>query len=215
MPDLSGIWVFTSMSLNPELLLPESIDPEEFARLLEQRELLEATELAGRFGHYHWDSRTLRLMSCSEGYARLFDMTRAEVYERLSEWDELLIHIHPDDRERYAETYGVQLSAGTYSIDYRIVDADGKLRWIHEEDHERVRAELKQYSTTDGKDYSSGNSDSSIRYIERVNDAATSMAHMLEELLELSRIGHVVGQPTPCDLAELAQVAVNSLEYGI
>ena len=131
-PDFSGVRGFTSMPLNPESLLPEAIDPDEFARLLEQRELLEATELAGRFGHCQWNSDTLSLESCSEGFARLFGMTQAEALARLGDWNDLLAHIHPDDRERYAEIYGPGLHAGTYTVDYRIVNNVGEIRWVHQ-----------------------------------------------------------------------------------
>ncbi len=60
------------------------------------------------------------------------------------------------------------------------------------------------------KDLQAGNRDSAIEYIEKVTQATTGMARMLEELLELSRIGHVIGQTTSCDPAELAQLAIDS-----
>jgi|GEM_PF-1323102 len=417
------------MSLNPITLLPEAIDSDEFASLLEHRELLEATELAGRFGHCQWNSQTRELESCSQGYARLFDMSPEEALERLREWDELITHIHPDDRMRYAQSHDSNKSSGNYTIDYRIILANGEVRWVHEvtvlkvdgardgghafsilqditeqvereqklrnsddlvhqiemasdigyfifddendcyayvshgyarlhgltqaqymqrgdtldedllfvheEDRERVSAELKQYSTKDGKDYISeyrivradgevawvkeksisrmtlnnrviqtigvmqditatkqhekelreardsleqtvsertrqladlvtrlqreniereaisselerknaelerfaytvshdlktplvtinvllglitkdllaGDGGSAIQYIKKVNHATTGMARMLEELLELSRVGHVIGQTTRCDPAELARLAIDS-----
>ncbi len=416
------------MSLKPETLLPEAIDADEFAGLLEHRELLEATELAGHFGHCQWNSRTRELESCSRGYARLFDMSPREALERLREWDELMTYIHPDDRARYVDAHDSNRSSGNYTIDYRIVLAGGEIRWllevtvlqadgrdggpaftilqditeqvereqklrnsedlarqvemaadigyfifddendcyayvsegyarihgqtqaeymargdtldedlmfVHEEDRARVSAELKQYSTWDGKDYVSeyrivksdgeiawvreksikrmtldkrviqsigvmqditatkkheqemreareslehtvsertrqladmvtrlqrenaeretmstelerknaelerfaytvshdlktplvtingllglitrdlraGNGDSAIQYIDKVTQATNGMARMLEELLELSRIGHVIGQTIQCDPAELARLAIDS-----
>jgi len=120
------------MSLNPITLLPEAIDSDEFASLLEHRELLEATELAGRFGHCQWNSQTRELESCSQGYARLFDMSPEEALERLREWDELITHIHPDDRMRYAQSHDSNKSSGNYTIDYRIILANGEVRWVHE-----------------------------------------------------------------------------------
>lgn len=417
------------MSLHPKSLLPEAIDSDEFADLLEHRELLEATELAGRFGHCQWNSRTRELESCSRGYARLFELSPEEALERLQVWDELMTHIHPDDRERFAKAHELNWSTGHYSIDYRIVLGNGEIRWVHEvtvlkvgsddyagpafsilqditeqvereqklrnsddlarqiesasdigyfifddendcyayvshgyarihgltqaeymqrgdtldedlmfvheEDRTRVSAELKQFSTTEGKDYISeyrivrangevawvreksvsrmtinnrviqtigvmqditatkkheqelretrdsleqtvsertrqlaqlvtrlqqeniereaisselerknaelerfaytvshdlksplitingllglitkdllaGNGDSAIRYFEKVTQATNGMARMLDELLELSRVGHVIGQPTRCDPAELARLAIDS-----
>ena len=417
------------MSLISESLLPEAIDADEFANLLEHRELLEATELAGRFGHCQWNSQTRELESCSRGYARLFEMSPREALEKLRHWDALMTHIHPDDRARYAEAHDTNRSAGNYTIDYRIILASGEVRWVHEvtimnaggaresgpafsilqditeqveteqklrnsddlarqiemasdigyfifdeendcyayvspgyarihgltqaeymargdtldedlmfvheDDRERVSAELKQYSRTDGKDYISeyrivridgevawvreksvkrmtinnrviqtigvmqditatkkheqemrearesleymvsertrqladmvarlqreniereaiaselerknaelerfaytvshdlktplvtingllglitkdllaGDGDSAIQYIEKVNQATGGMARMLEDLLELSRVGHVIGQSTRCDPAALARLAIES-----
>ena len=417
------------MSLNPKTLLPEAIDADEFASLLEHRELLEATELAGRFGHCQWNSQTRELESCSRGYARLFNMSLEEALGRLRKWDELMTHIHPDDRARYAESHDLNRLTSHYTIDFRIILGNGEIRWVHEvtvmkagsaknagpafsilqditeqvereqklrnsddlasqiemasdigyfifddendryayvshgyarihgltqaeymqrgetldedllfvheEDRERVTAELKQYSTRDGEDYISeyrivradgevawvkeksisrmtinnrviqtigvmqditatkkheqemrkirdsleqtvsertqqladlvaqlqhenierktmsselerknaelerfaytvshdlktplvtingllgliskdllaGDDDSAIRYIEKVTHATKGMARMLEELLELSRVGHVIGQTTRCEPGELARVAVDS-----
>lgn len=427
------------MSTIQKIFLPEATDPDEFASLLEHRELLEATEIAGRFGHCQWNSQTRELESCSRGYARLFGMSSEEALERLCEWDELMTHIHPDDRERYAQAHHLKRSTGHYTIDFRIILSNGEPRWVHEvtalnagsarvagpafsilqditeqvereqklrnsddlarqiemasdigyfifddendcyayvsdgyarihgltqeeymqrgdsldedllfvheEDRARVTAELKQFSTTDGKDYISeyrivradgevawvreksisrmtinnrviqtigvmqditttkkheqelreardtleqtvsertrqladmvtrlqrenleretisselerknaelerfaytvshdlksplvtingllglitkdllaGDDDSANRYIEKVIQATNGMARMLEELLELSRIGHVIGQLTRCDPAELARLAIDSFgnritEHGV
>ena len=60
------------------------------------------------------------------------------------------------------------------------------------------------------KDLLAGDGGSAIQYIKKVNHATTGMARMLEELLELSRVGHVIGQTTRCDPAELARLAIDS-----
>lgn len=54
-------------------------------------------------------------------------------YPPETSWDEI---IHPDDRERrLAEIERVELAQGArpYNIDYRIVRADGAVRWVHNE----------------------------------------------------------------------------------
>ncbi len=49
------------------------------------------------------------------------------------------------------------------------------------------------------------------RDIERIDDAATKMGELLDELLQLSRIGRVIDQPQEVPLAEVAREAVARL----
>ena len=67
----------------PEKPAIYSIDEAEFEELLEQRELLDATELVAQMGHCQWDYQHNRLISCSQGYARIYNMSVAEILELL------------------------------------------------------------------------------------------------------------------------------------
>ena len=51
--------------------------------------------------------------------------------------------------------------------------------------------------------------------IEKINQAADTMARLLEELLELSRIGRVVGDLVTCSLTKIAKQAVQMAEAKI
>lgn len=44
--------------------------------------------------------------------------------------------------------------------------------------------------------------------IEKINGAADTMGHLLNDLLELSRVGRVMGEPTGCDPASIARRAL-------
>jgi len=46
----------------------------------------------------------------------------------------------------------------------------------------------------------------------KINLAADTMARLLEELLELSRIGRVVGEPVTCEIVEIARHAMQMVE---
>ena len=59
---------------------------DEIERLLDQRELLDATELIANMGHCQWGYRNNRLLTCSQGYARIFNMS-------IEEWD-AVINVH-------------------------------------------------------------------------------------------------------------------------
>ena len=55
----------------------------------------------------------------------------------------------------------------------------------------------------------SGETDRMMRDIQRIDAAAMTMAHMLDELLELSRVGRITDEPTAISLSELAREAAD------
>lgn len=94
--------------------------------------LLNATEGLAHIGHYEWDYEKGYLRHCSEEYARLFGMTVEEAMETQSNWEKLLLQIHPEDHKIYHESS--KLLRDTRSVDtkYRILRKDGKIRHIRE-----------------------------------------------------------------------------------
>lgn len=118
--------------MQPDSISTQLIDEAEFARLLEQRELLDATELVAKMGHCQWDYQNNRLISCSQGYARIFGGNVDEIIDLQSSWDRSIAQIHPDDQDRYLATYENQRATGNYSIEYRFFRLDGEIRWVRE-----------------------------------------------------------------------------------
>jgi hypothetical protein len=87
------------MSSNLEKPLPFAINNVEFEKLLEQNGLLDATELIARIGHCRWDYENNRLISCSQGYARIFNMGVEEIIaEQLGQ---SMSQVLPEDRDKY------------------------------------------------------------------------------------------------------------------
>ncbi len=121
-----------TMSASPESILTRGVREDEIELLLEQRELLDATELIANIGHCQWDYRNNRLLSCSLGYARIFNMSVEEIIALQSNWDKSLGQIHPDDRETYLDAYYAQNDTGNYSVEYRMRRNDGEIRWLRE-----------------------------------------------------------------------------------
>ncbi len=113
-------------------LSESSTDSDEIERLLDERELLDATELIAQIGHCQWDYNHNRLISCSRGYARIFNMSVEEVIAAQSNWEISLAQIHPEDRDLYLEAYYAQQESGNYTVDYRMLRNDGALRWLRE-----------------------------------------------------------------------------------
>ena len=120
------------MSADPENIPKREIDEQEIERLLEQRELLDATELIAKIGHCQRDYRNNRLISCSQGYARIFNTSVEETIELQNNWEQSLGQIHPDDRDTYLEAYYSQQETGNYTVEYRFFRNDGETRWLRE-----------------------------------------------------------------------------------
>jgi signal transduction histidine kinase len=54
------------------------------------------------------------------------------------------------------------------------------------------------------RDIATNDSERVTNDIEKINGAADTMGHLLNDLLELSRIGRIMGEPVACDLHEIA-----------
>lgn len=120
------------MSASPENLSKRALDEQEIEQLLDQRELLDATELIAKIGHCQWDYRNNRLLSCSQGYARIYNMSVDDIIALQSNWEQSLAQIHPDDRDTYLEAYYSQQQTGNYTVAYRFYRNDGEIRWLRE-----------------------------------------------------------------------------------
>lgn len=96
------------MSSKLENPFPIAINNVEFENLLEQSELLDATELLAQIGHCRWDYENNRLISCSQGYARIFNMSVEEIIEFQSSWGQSMSQIVAEDRDKYIAAYYAQ-----------------------------------------------------------------------------------------------------------
>jgi diguanylate cyclase (GGDEF)-like protein/PAS domain S-box-containing protein len=104
----------------------------ELEKLRHRQALLDATEQVADIGHCEWDYEHDRLISCSPGYARIFNMSLAEVLDSQSSWEKVLDQIHPEDRELFTNSYRSQQQTGSHEIEYRIIRNDGQLRHVRE-----------------------------------------------------------------------------------
>ena len=66
-----------------------------------------------------------------------------------------------------------------------------------------------------GKDLDAGDMPRVADDIEKINGAADKMGTLLDDLLELGRIGRVIGDPVSCDLSEIAAQASQLIETQI
>lgn len=102
-------------------------------QLLNAQGRIEQAERLAGLGFWEWDIVEDRLTDCSESYARLFDMTRAEAMaaSRSTHMDHAFVH--PDDLQRYIELEDMALERGIGTdIEYRVITAKGRVRHFHE-----------------------------------------------------------------------------------
>jgi diguanylate cyclase (GGDEF)-like protein/PAS domain S-box-containing protein len=118
---------------HPEKLSPESTGLEtELDRLRRRESLLKAAERIANIGHWEWDYLKNRLISCSEGFARIYNLSVAKILESQNTWENMLVQIHPDDRDRFISVYKSQPETSEHEIEYRIVLDDGQIRYVKE-----------------------------------------------------------------------------------
>jgi PAS domain S-box-containing protein/diguanylate cyclase (GGDEF)-like protein len=69
------------------------------------------------------------ILYVSPGYREIWGRSTEELYASPGMWTEA---IHPEDRQRVMEAVSTRQVAGTYDEEYRIVRADGSVRWIRD-----------------------------------------------------------------------------------
>ncbi len=104
----------------------------ELERLRQRDILLDATEQLANIGHCEWDFENDCIKACSDGYARIFNQTVEQVLKSQNSWEQLMMTLHPEDRELYTQSYKSQRQTGSHEIEYRIIRNDGETRYIFE-----------------------------------------------------------------------------------
>ncbi len=101
-------------------------------RLSRRVTLYDATEAVAKIGHYEWNLEYSRLESCSEEYAKLFNMTVEETLASQSSFHSTLQLIHPEDRDDYQNAADAMRERKSLETEFRILLADGTIKHIHE-----------------------------------------------------------------------------------
>ncbi|MDK1119296.1 MAG: PAS domain-containing protein, partial [Anaerolineae bacterium] len=112
----------------------QDINARKQAELKLQRSqaLYRQAERMGKLGHWEWDHLNNRLVSCSDQFARIYEMTVKEALKYFSHRRSELTVIHPDDRERYEQYLHDSEEQGEgINIEFRIITKSGNLRHIY------------------------------------------------------------------------------------
>ncbi len=99
------------------------------ALALSQEKLELALTSSGLVGTWDWDIKRDRV-TADERFARLFSVSTEDAADGLP-IQSFLAAIHPDDRARVrSEIDNAVSSVGTARFEYRLVQADGSIRWV-------------------------------------------------------------------------------------
>ncbi|HKJ54214.1 MAG TPA: diguanylate cyclase [Gammaproteobacteria bacterium] len=104
----------------------------ELARFRQHWDLLDKTELIAHIGHYEWSYELACVLSCSEQYARIHDMSVEQVLQAHGTREGVLRQIHPDDLEQFKSAWQVLGREHSVNRDYRLVCDSGEIRHIRE-----------------------------------------------------------------------------------
>jgi PAS domain S-box-containing protein len=88
-------------------------------------------QLAENIQDVFWitDATNQHLLYVSPAYETLWGSSRESLYQNPRQW---LDAIHPEDRSRVAQTLREQSAQGHYDHEYRVIHANGTMRWIRD-----------------------------------------------------------------------------------
>ncbi len=132
-PDGSSGWFDVRCHPIPEGIFILSIDITERKRMecsvreSEQR----FRQLAESVNEVFWLTNPSKdhILYVSPAFEKIWGISCRELYDRPRIWLEA---IHPDDRERVAHSAMTRQTLGEYDEIYRILRADGSIRWVHD-----------------------------------------------------------------------------------
>lgn len=112
--------------------LSRAVPDAEMEKLRRLETLYKATERAAEIGHYEWNYERDRLESCSEEYARIFDMTVEEVMEAHNCWEKVVAQVHPEDRVKFQKSNDEMRAHHHFDMEYRVILDNGDTRHLRE-----------------------------------------------------------------------------------
>ena len=73
------------------------------------------------------DAQQRKVLYVNPAYERISGRSREQLFQNYRDWMEV---VHPDDRERVAESFHVKTMEGKFDEEFRIVRPDGSIAWI-------------------------------------------------------------------------------------
>jgi PAS domain S-box-containing protein len=107
----------------------ESLVQVRTAELMEREKQLIAAQRIAQLGHWSVNLRTGELHWSDQIY-RIFGRDPATF---LPSYENFFACVHPDDHALVKASEAQSLELGWHSVDHRVVQPDGAIRWVHEE----------------------------------------------------------------------------------
>jgi diguanylate cyclase (GGDEF)-like protein/PAS domain S-box-containing protein len=172
-------------------------------KLREHNALFSQAETMGNMGHFCWDLVKNKLISCSDQFALIFDMTAPEAIDYFISSEAQMNVIHPADKEYFRQ--GAYDSKGAHTkidLEYKIITASGDTRHVY------TRSELT--FDNDGTPSQSFGTIQDITKRKKVELRDKSRTNVLELITSggslpeiLEAIVHVVEQDNPAMLCSV------------
>jgi diguanylate cyclase (GGDEF)-like protein/PAS domain S-box-containing protein len=167
-------------------------------------------EKMGQMGHWEWDDVADKLSSCSEQYARIFEMSMDEIFAASTSGEDDLQLVYPDDRESYHHQEMAASKQGEeLDIEYRVITSTGAVRYVHEigqavlDEHGKlVRSFGTLQDITERKEMEKALSESEERFRSAFDQAAIPMV-LVTDKGRFLRVNKAVSKLTGYSEAEL------------
>lgn len=115
------VQAFDSMRENRQVIEAELLESEKRIRLSQEY---------GNIGIWEWDINTKRLSWCKRA-AQFYGFPTG--YRQIS-YEQFTNLIHPEDINRVREALAASIQGdAAYNIEYRVIQADGSVHWLHEQ----------------------------------------------------------------------------------
>jgi diguanylate cyclase (GGDEF)-like protein/PAS domain S-box-containing protein len=118
--------------MNYLVAMTDITEQKQIEEALQKSKLLVGqAEIMGNIGHFCWDLVEDKLISCSDQYAKIFDMTVSEALDCFISTSAVIELIHPDDIETFKQSkylYNGRLKA--CDVEYRITTRSGNKRHL-------------------------------------------------------------------------------------
>ncbi|NNE20967.1 MAG: PAS domain S-box protein [Rhizobiales bacterium] len=104
--------------------------------------LVEETERLAQLGYWEWDEVADKCLYCSPELARLHGVTVERYVKESKSTEADGLWVHPDDRQRYEQACrDFKLDPVRFSIEFRLQNPDGHIRFVKETVHPVVDAD--------------------------------------------------------------------------
>jgi len=113
--------------------LDVQMDQQFHEELRKSHALYSQAEQLGKLGHWEWDHVNQKMVSCSDQFAQIYEMTVDEAMAFFSNQGNEIGVVHPEDQERYKQQL-IKSEEQLIGMDikFRIITQSGKLRHIHQ-----------------------------------------------------------------------------------